>query len=433
MRFALRTAVISGMLSVFALPVLTHAQSILLVGINTENSSGDQFTFVATTAVPGNSIVYFTDKEYSDAADGFVDTQEGYLKYTTPSGGLPIGEVVRVKESTTTSNTFSIDCSSGTGTACGTVILGDGTFSVGNDGFYAFTASNDSNPTTTVTEVLSYLEWATSPIADYDPTNDYPNAGKVIFANNGSSVKWEFVYDNGSCKACKTQRIPRTDNTRAEYDNVANWTGTTSDASDLTTQVFIRPDLQAGSPLPVELVSFAGRVEAGDVVLHWQTASETDNAGFDVEQRIGGGFVSRMFVSGAGTTNEARSYETRLRVEPGLHHFRLKQIDLDGATAYSEEIEVVVDVPSGFDVTSVYPNPFSGMATFQVSIAREQHVRIEVYDLMGRLVETLHAGVLEAQRAHAYQINAQDLPSGPYIVRVLGDTFEGSRQVTLMK
>lgn len=69
----------------------------------------------------------------------------------------------------------------------------------------------------------------------------------------------------------------------------------------------------------MELVSLEGAVEDGDVSLTWRTTSETDNAGFHIECRIGENaegtdsdaearWKTNGFRSGAGTTNQSQSY-----------------------------------------------------------------------------------------------------------------------------
>ena len=90
--------------------------------------------------------------------------------------------------------------------------------------------------------------------------------------------------------------------------------------------------------LPVELVSFNAQADGTTINVSWTTASETNNAGFEVEHRRGDGFGFQKvaFVDGLGTTNVANSYSLRLSsLGYGNHTFRLKQMDLDGTFSYS--------------------------------------------------------------------------------------------------
>jgi len=100
-------------------------------------------------------------------------------------------------------------------------------------------------------------------------------------------------------------------------------------------------------PLPVELDGMRSFSNKLDVHLQWNTATETNNYGFDVERRIAGvvgangdnNFVKIGFVEGHGTTSSPRSYAYTDRVDkPGSYAYRLRQIDRDGQFRYSAEM-----------------------------------------------------------------------------------------------
>ncbi|HMB92597.1 MAG TPA: hypothetical protein VKP65_17220, partial [Rhodothermales bacterium] len=116
--------------------------------------------------------------------------------------------------------------------------------------------------------------------------------------------------------------------------------------------------------LPVELVAFEAQADGRSATLAWQTASETNNAGFELQHRYlgeankAGAFSALAFIEGHGTTEVAQRYQFRLDdLEPGRHVFRLKQLDYDGSFDYSPEIEVAIDLPEAYLVSNVYPNP----------------------------------------------------------------------------
>ena len=77
-----------------------------------------------------------------------------------------------------------------------------------------------------------------------------------------------------------------------------------------------RFQLLVGTPetLPVELNDLNGSVDGQDVLLERSTTSETNNAGFQVQQQSDGAFTDMQdaFVEGAGTTAEPQSYSFRI-------------------------------------------------------------------------------------------------------------------------
>jgi hypothetical protein len=188
------------------------------------------------------------------------------------------------------------------------------------------------------------------------------------------------------------------------------------------------------SELPVELVSFDWHTNGRDVVLEWQTASEVNNAGFSVETRRTDTWEALGFVPGAGSTQTPRRYTFKVeRLLPGVHSFRLQQIDLDGTSTYGPEIEVSVGVPGSFLLTAAYPNPFNPYTTFSLSVATAQHVQVRLFDVGGKLVSTLHDGTLEASTTQQFRILGEGLPSGTYLYEARGETFLVTRSVVLVK
>ncbi len=127
-------------------------------------------------------------------------------------------------------------------------------------------------------------------------------------------------------------------------------------------------DLFISGPIPVELARFTATAEGEDVTLTWQTASETGNAGFAVDQRVaGGGRAEVGFVAGASTATEAQSYAFRVEhVGYGPHAFRLHQVDLDGTATPSDVREVTVRLAAPYAVAA-YPNPSVEAARIDVT------------------------------------------------------------------
>jgi hypothetical protein len=193
--------------------------------------------------------------------------------------------------------------------------------------------------------------------------------------------------------------------------------------------------------LPVELTAFEALADGRSTILQWRTASETNNAGFELQHRYLGeaakstaAFTALAFIEGHGTTIEAQTYSFRLdELEPGHHVFRLKQLDYDGRFEYSPEIEVAIELPEAYLVSEVYPNPFNPQASFSFSVSRSQEVTVSVYNMLGQRVAVLFSGVVSAGTARTLQVDGSRLESGTYIVRVLGEGFVHTQTITLVK
>ena len=183
--------------------------------------------------------------------------------------------------------------------------------------------------------------------------------------------------------------------------------------------------------LPVELAHFEGLLNEGVVHLKWETASELNNAGFAIERSVPGeqpGWVQIGFINGHGTSEAAQAYEYQDLAPPAIAgevHYRLKQIDFDGAFEYSDRVTVALPAPSQVSLHENYPEPFNPQTTITYDLSINSHVNLSVYDLEGRIVQQL---VNEEQRAGRYEVvfDARNLASGTYLYRLTA----GGRMLT---
>lgn len=193
-------------------------------------------------------------------------------------------------------------------------------------------------------------------------------------------------------------------------------------------------ELLEDSALPVELVSFEALVVEQHVKLNWATATEANNSGFEVQRSNDAqSWAVLGFVEGKGTSDVVNNYEY-LDAAPfyGTNHYRLKQVDFDGSMDYSHSLEVALDIPGQHALSGVYPNPFRSSAQFSLSLSREQYIEIDVLDLLGRRVQSVHSGILPAVTSHRLHLDADEMPSGVYLLRVQGDAFYSIQRIVLL-
>ncbi|PEN07111.1 hypothetical protein CRI93_08225 [Longimonas halophila] len=217
------------------------------------------------------------------------------------------------------------------------------------------------------------------------------------------------------------------------------------------------------APLPVELAGFeAQRAGSESVTLQWRTLSETNNAGFEVQRATasadgsangpanasvetsqvetphwdvstGESWQTIAHLEGAGTTNEPQSYrfeDTDLPYAADRVRYRLRQIDTDGTESFSEPITVAREVTAA-ELLPTYPNPARGPATVRFATPERQDVRIALYDLLGRRVQTV-VDTNAAGRTEA-QLDVSDLASGTYFVRMQTDGFTDTQRLTVVR
>jgi hypothetical protein len=186
-------------------------------------------------------------------------------------------------------------------------------------------------------------------------------------------------------------------------------------------------------PVPVELTSFTASVNESDVTLNWATATEINNMGFEVQRSNGGEYVDVEFVDGFGTTSEIQNYTfTDKNLEIGSYSYRLKQVDFDGTSEYSEIVEADVIAPEVFALEQNYPNPFNPSTKIKFSLAADSKVSLTVFDVLGQEVANLISGNLAAG-SHEINFNASNINSGVYFYRIDATAVDGTNFTSVKK
>ncbi len=96
------------------------------------------------------------------------------------------------------------------------------------------------------------------------------------------------------------------------------------------------PGYRAGGALPVSLSSFTATRTDGAIVVEWATASELNNAGFNLLRSSArtGGFtqVNPQLIAGAGTTGERTTYRyTDTSAKPNtMYYYRIEEVSTGG-------------------------------------------------------------------------------------------------------
>jgi Secretion system C-terminal sorting domain len=207
----------------------------------------------------------------------------------------------------------------------------------------------------------------------------------------------------------------------------------------LHSEIIVPIAMKITSIVPVELSSFTAENVDGEVVLKWQTATETNNMGFEVERSQKSNVKSQnewskiSFVEGRGTTTEITDYNYKDKItNPGKYVYRLKQIDFDGTVSYSEEIEIDVPGPKEFTLYQNYPNPFNPTTTIKFALPVDSKVKINVYNTVGQLVETLVDKEMESGY-HEVSFDASRLASGVYLYQLQAKDYVSVKKMLLIK
>ena len=193
---------------------------------------------------------------------------------------------------------------------------------------------------------------------------------------------------------------------------------------------------------PVELTSFTVGVNDNNVLLSWQTSTETNNAGFEIQRKIAGPlpgveqneWVNIGFVEGHGTTTNENNYSfTDKNLEPGNYSYKLVQKDFDGTHTESKIVNVkVVSNPVEYVLSQNYPNPFNPTTKIKYTIPKAGEVTLKVYNAIGQEVASIVNNFKEAG-TYSVDFNAASFVSGVYLYKLTAGNYSQVRKMILLK
>jgi len=184
--------------------------------------------------------------------------------------------------------------------------------------------------------------------------------------------------------------------------------------------------------LLLDFSSFEAFVEGQEVLLRWETQTESQNAGFEIQQatEANPSFQTIAFVEGAGVSSTPREYTYNLGpLAPENYRFRLKQIDFDGTITYSPTVEVTIISTQPLHLQTYYRS--GQYITLILSGNHDQTVHLTLYDLLGRKVKTLFSGLLTGEHPLTLSLSAASLAPGLYFLNVQGDEHSYTKQLII--
>jgi hypothetical protein len=187
-------------------------------------------------------------------------------------------------------------------------------------------------------------------------------------------------------------------------------------------------------PLPVELLSFTALAGDQNVTLNWRTASETQNARFEIERNES--MLAQVAGAGTSTTERRYDYPDRNLENGTTYTYKLFSVDARGIR---KELATAAAMPTAqaaavteYALRQNYPNPFNAATTIVFDVAAKGSVQIKVYNLAGQEVATLVNRELNTGR-HTIRFDGGGLPSGVYLCRMTAGDFQASQKILLVK
>jgi hypothetical protein len=185
--------------------------------------------------------------------------------------------------------------------------------------------------------------------------------------------------------------------------------------------------------LPVELLSFSAVPGDAQVLLRWQTASETGSDRFEIERD---GMLVHHTPAAGDATGHSYSWIDRDLTNGQTYHYSLWSVEMNGERSLLRETDATpmqgIVTVTKYALHGNYPNPFNPVTEIAYDLPEAGTVSLKVFDLMGREVAVLVDGEKPAGQ-HTIRFDARDLPSGVYVCRMTANEFTASHKMMLIR
>ncbi|MEL6833054.1 MAG: T9SS type A sorting domain-containing protein [Bacteroidota bacterium] len=186
--------------------------------------------------------------------------------------------------------------------------------------------------------------------------------------------------------------------------------------------------------LPIDLLSFTAEPNDKTVMLKWQTASEINNDFMAVERSIDGRTFQEIGRrNGAIESVAIQNYQLEdIRPQPGANYYRLRQVDTDGTTTYSEIVSVYFKGEQTEVATpKIYPNVVYNGQSIQLDLQSfpvDSPINLLIVDMQGRSwpLRTLDGG-------SSTQQVLPNLPAGTYILQATNQVNSQTYRFVVVK
>lgn len=173
--------------------------------------------------------------------------------------------------------------------------------------------------------------------------------------------------------------------------------------------------IECVSTLPIELLNFTAHLFEEKGYLNWTTASEQDNAYFEIQRSSDGeNFEKIGRIEGQGTTNYPMDYQFEDdQIKPGVNYYRFMQVDLNGEYHYSP-VRIIEYFPSiEFEIADIiYDSNENALGIYLENSIPYADYNVSIIDMQGRIVQN------QTLTGSTIYFENLDLSSGVYAIVV---------------
>ncbi len=208
-----------------------------------------------------------------------------------------------------------------------------------------------------------------------------------------------------------------------ECDNIGNNYNVADDILELPRNATPDPGaFEFVGPVPVTLINFNGEKAGEQNKLFWNTLTEVNNVGFELQRSANGvDFTKINFVTSKaenGVSNATISYVV-IDTKPltSTNYYRLKQVDKDGKFTLSNIVVIAGNKTNKFEIVNLYPNPVLNSFNLTINSVKDENIKLVITDVVGKVL--LQENRFAKKGENNFSINVNTLAKGNYTIKAI--------------
>ena len=274
------------------------------------------------------------------------------------------------------------------------------------------TATSSSDIYAQKVNTLGIVRWTTNGILICDSIGNQPNStasGFSVVDDNayGAIIIWDDARNGTSNIDVMAQRVDSFGNRLWSPLNgvaVANRTGSNqrtvttvlSDGNDYIVawldgrtatngEIYANKLIGSTGLLPLQFVQLAASKNKENILVNWETANEVNVSHFEIEKRLQSNEFKTIGKITATNKNSNKYNFPDFNVFSGKNAYRVKSLDKDGKTQFSNVIVVDILQPTKQEIVA-FPNPTKNNFTLQITTIKEGRYELRVLNTNSKYV-----------------------------------------------
>jgi len=178
--------------------------------------------------------------------------------------------------------------------------------------------------------------------------------------------------------------------------------------------------------LPVDIVSFSGKINKSNLELKWQVGTEVNLKNYEVERSFNGTSFTSIYTQEANKQYEYLYQLPTDEIRGRRVYFRIKKNDINGKYSYSDVFSIHIPLNNKF---SIYPNPVKDNVVLLLNENTPRLYNINITDLSGKVV--LMTSVMSTN--NMLSINTNNLSNGTYVINLIYNNERLSAKLIVQK